>query len=231
MQGELIRYSKIDAAFKREFVLLQGKGCVWKKCRFCDYYLDVSNEPYELNRSVLANVTGEYGVLDVINSGSVFELDDKTLDLIRSIAVEKNIHTIWFEVHWLYHKRLPEMRKRFGGIELKFRIGAETFDTRIRNEWQKGIPEAVTPAKMAEYFDGCCLLVCVEGQSRGMILNDIETADKYFSYCSINVFAQNSKDLKRDQQLVDWFCREVVPKYENNPKFEILINNTDLGVG
>ena len=35
---ELIRYSEITKGMKREFLLLQGTGCRWRKCTFCDYY-------------------------------------------------------------------------------------------------------------------------------------------------------------------------------------------------
>lgn len=231
MQNNLIRYSKIITKQKREFVLLQGSGCVWKKCLFCDYYEDISDDPFKVNKQVLETVTGEFGVLDIINSGSAFELDNQTVDLIYEIAVKKKIHTLWFEAHWLYHKRLDELRSKFKGIQVKFRVGIETFDVKTRDKWQKGIPQDVKPEDIAEYYDGCCLLVCVEGQTKQMILNDIEIADRLFSCCSINLFVENSKGLKRDNHLAKWFCNEVAPMYKNNDKFEILIKNTDLGVG
>ena len=40
------RYSLIHTKMPREFVLLQGMGCKWKKCTFCDYHEDVSENPY-----------------------------------------------------------------------------------------------------------------------------------------------------------------------------------------
>ena len=64
------RYSLIDTKLKREFVLLQGLGCRWRRCAFCNYHEDVSESPYEINKEVLSQVTGVHGVLDVINSGS-----------------------------------------------------------------------------------------------------------------------------------------------------------------
>lgn len=91
------RYNIISEKNKREIVLLRGSGCVYKKCTFCDYYTDSCKNPQEnylLNQSVLEQVTGQYGNLEVINSGSVFELDEKTLDLIKSICHEKKISTI-----------------------------------------------------------------------------------------------------------------------------------------
>ena len=106
------RYSKILDKMPREFVLLQGKGCRWRRCEFCDYHSDVSDDPFEVNRQVLEQVTGEYGVLDVINSGSAFELDDRTIEMLRRVIVEKKIHTLWCEMHWMYRHRLKEFGLR-----------------------------------------------------------------------------------------------------------------------
>ena len=92
------RYALIHTKMPREFVLLQGAGCKWKKCTFCDYHEDVSSNPFAVNESVLRQVTGQYGVLDVINSGSAMELDSETIALIKEVVKKKQIHTLWFEV-------------------------------------------------------------------------------------------------------------------------------------
>ena len=44
---------------------------------------------FRLNKAVLEKVTGIFGDLEVINSGSVFELDKKTLDFIKQVCKEK----------------------------------------------------------------------------------------------------------------------------------------------
>ena len=93
------RYALIRTKMPREFVLLQGTGCRWRKCTFCDYHEDVSECPFEVNKPVLRRVTGQYGVLDVINSGSAMELDADTIALIKEVVREKKIHTLWFEAH------------------------------------------------------------------------------------------------------------------------------------
>ena len=77
------RYSLIHTKMPREFVLLQGQGCRWRGCTFCNYHEDVSDSPFEVNKEVLSRVTGVYGVLDVINSGSAMELDNRTIELIK----------------------------------------------------------------------------------------------------------------------------------------------------
>lgn len=104
------RYSVIHTKMPREFVLLQGTGCRWGKCTFCDYHSDTSDTPFETNRAVLQQVTGVYGVLDVINSGSAPELDAATIELIKQVVREKNIHTLWFEAHYMYRHRLADRK-------------------------------------------------------------------------------------------------------------------------
>ena len=71
------RYAKIEEKLKREIVLLKGRPCFWGKCTFCDYIEDNTmnmDDAVRENREILENVTGEFGVLECINSGNVFEL-------------------------------------------------------------------------------------------------------------------------------------------------------------
>jgi len=225
------RYSLIHTKMPREFVLLQGMGCKWKKCTFCDYHEDVSENPYEVNEPVLRQVTGQYGVLDVINSGSAMELDDKTIALIKEVVKEKRIHTLWFEAHWMYRKRLVEFASLFPGVQVKFRCGVETFDSGLRSRWNKGIPESVGSEGIAKYFQGVCLLCGTEGENFNHIAADIETACANFEYLSVNLFCNNSTPLRRDESLAQRFLQEVYPLYKDHPNVEILVENTDLGVG
>ena len=225
------RYAIIHEKFPREFVLLQGTGCRWSKCSFCDYHTDVSGNPYVVNKKVLSQVTGQYGVLDVINSGSGLELDDATLALIGEIVAAKNIHTLWFEAHWMYRHRLADFAARFPDVKVKFRCGIESFDAQLRRLWNKGVGDDVTAQDVARYFDGVCLLCCTEDDSRERILNDIATARRLFEYASVNVFCNNTTPTRRDDELVQWFKTEIYPSLITDPKFEVLLANTDLGVG
>ena len=78
-----IRYSKVEGKFQREIVLLKSFPCAYGKCSFCNYIEDNSNNEEEINEvnlKVLKEITGEFGVLEVINSGSVFEIPKKTLE-------------------------------------------------------------------------------------------------------------------------------------------------------
>ena len=225
------RYALIHTVMPREFVLLQGQGCKWKQCTFCDYHTDMSAEPFAVNRDVLSYVTGVYGVLDVINSGSAMELDEQTIEEIKRVVKEKNIHTLWFEAHYMYRNQLVKFAEQFDGVEVKFRCGVESFDGNLREQWKKGIAASVTAEDVAKYFQGVCLLCCTDGDSKERILRDIALAEKYFEYASVNVFCENSTTVKRDDELAKWFVEEVYPELKESKKIEILINNTDLGVG
>ena len=225
------RYSLIHTKMPREFVLLQGAGCKWKKCTFCDYHEDVSSSPFAINELVLRQVTGKYGMLDVINSGSAMELDSETIALIKEVVREKQIHTLWFEAHYMYRKKLKAFAEQFEGVSVKFRCGVETFNVELRDQWKKGIPSSVTPEDIAQYFQGVCLLCCTQGESKEHIMKDIETAKKHFEYFSVNVFCNNSTPVKQDPELAQWFAREVYPQIKDVDGIEVLMENTDLGVG
>lgn len=215
----------------REFVLLQGQGCRWKQCTFCDYHTDVSADPLAVNSEVLGCVTGVYGVLDIINSGSAMELDEQTIADIKRVVKEKHIHTLWFEAHYMYRNQLAKFAEQFEGVEVKFRCGIESFDGSLRQQWNKGIAASVTAQDVAKYFQGVCLLCCTQGDSKERILKDIALAEQYFEYASVNVFCENSTSLKRDNALAKWFVEEVYPNLKDSSKIEVLVENTDLGVG
>lgn len=225
------RYSLIHTKLPREFVLLQGTGCRWRKCTFCDYHKDTSDNPFEVNAPVLRQVTGRYGVLDIINSGSAMELDAQTLALIREVVREKHIHTLWFEAHYMYRKRLATFAAQFEGVTVKFRCGIETFSPTLRKCWNKGVPTSVGAQELAQYFQGVCLLCCTTGETQSHILTDIALARQHFEYASVNVFCNNSTPVQQDKKLAQWFASEVYPQIKDDPQIEVLMENTDLGVG
>ena len=225
------RYALIHTKMPREFVLLQSTGCRWGQCTFCDYHSDTSDNPFAVNEPILRQVTGKYGVLDIINSGSAMELDEKTINLIREVVREKHIHTLWFETHYMYRKKLADFAHLFAPAQVKFRCGVETFSPTLRNHWRKGIPTDVTAEDVAKHFQGVCLLCCTEGESRDHILTDIALARQHFEYFSVNVFCNNSTSVRQDKALAQWFASEVYPQLEEDIKVEVLMGNTDLGVG
>lgn len=232
LKGAVVdRYSVIHTKLPREFVLLQGTGCRWRKCTFCDYHEDVSDHPFEVNRKALDQVTGIYGVLDVINSGSAYELDEETVSYINMVVQEKHIHTLWMEMHYMYRHKLADFAQRFAPTRVKFRCGIETFDPDLRELWQKGIPAEVTPADIARYFQGVCLLCGTKGEDKEHIWKDIELAKNHFEYFSVNVFCNNHTSHERDDELVAWFLKTIYPLIKDDERIEVLLDNTDLGVG
>lgn len=228
------RYSVITEKNPREIVLLRSSGCVYRRCPFCDYYLDSSKDRMEnlyLNRSVLDQVTGVYGNLEVINSGSVFELDEDTLKRIRKLTVEKNIHTLHFESHYLYRDRIPALRETFAGCDLKMKLGLETFDADFReNVLKKGIPET-DPKIIAAHFQEANFLFGITGQTEQSMRRDIELGLEYFERICINIMCANSTDVKPDPEVIQTFVTKIYPLYRDENRADILINNTDFGVG
>ena len=226
------RYSKVINKNLREIVLLKALPCIWGKCAFCDYVDDNDDniaEINKLNKEVLNNITGEFGVLEVINSGSCFEIPRESLEYIKKIVVEKKIKKLFLESHWCYKNRLQEMRDFFG-IEIIFKIGVETFDNSFRNLVLNKNANFKTVDEVKESFQSVCLLVGIKGQTKEMIKRDINLVLENFKYATINVFINNTTDVKRDEELVQWFIDNF--KYlEDYQYIEVLYNNTDFGVG
>lgn len=226
-----IRYSKITKKFPREFILLQGLGCFWKKCAFCDFYEDVSKNPFEINSKVIENITGKFGIVDVANSGSIMELDSQTLNMLIDKVKEKKIKEVWCEVHWQYRNQLDNFSEKFENVKLDYKVGIETFNPKLRSSWNKGIDESVSPDDIAKYFKSVGLLVGAENQTFEDAVSDIKIAKNCFKRCMVNVFSPNSKKIKENRPLINRFIQEIYPKIKDDPQIEILLNIIDLGVG
>ena len=226
-----IRYNKIKDKHQREIVLLKSFPCKYGKCSFCNYIEDNSLNEEEIDRVNFEVITGEYGVLEVINSGSVFELTPKTLAEIKRIVIEKNIKTLYFEIYYGYIKRLKEIRDYFKGIEIRFRMGLETFDNeyRIKGYNKNFSLNEEQLLEIGKEVYSVCLLICTKGQSKEMIKRDIELGLKYFKAITINIFIDNGTIVKRDNELVKWFV-ENYSYLADDDRVELLIDNKDLGV-
>lgn len=232
----MIRYSVIEEKNPREILLLRGKGCRWRRCAFCDYHLDASKDEEEnlkLAREAFSKVTGVYHHLEVINSGSFPELGKTILKELVELCREKKIHTVHFECHYLYREEIPAWREAFAkaGTVLKIKTGVESFDADYReNVLRKGIEEK-NPEKIAEMFDECCLLFGLEGQTVESMKRDIETGLKYFERVCVNIFVENKTKIKPDANVIRAFMEEIYPIYRENERVDILLENTDFGVG
>ena len=75
------------------------------------------------------------------------------------------------------------------------------------------------------------MLVGVKGQKFETIKSDIELAKKYFERFTVSVFVKNSTRISPDPILIGKFIKEIYPKIKNDRQIDILISNTDLGVG
>lgn len=232
----LIRYGVIEEKNKREIVLLRGKGCVWRRCRFCDYHLDSNKNDSQnlaLNLTQLIRVTGIHKKLEVINSGSFADLDPGTMEAVKEVCIAKEIGTVHFESHWMHRDQVAALREFFGeaGITVQVKIGVETFDSLFRECYlDKGI-HTDDPAEIARYFDECCLLQGIPGQTAESMVRDIETGLTHFRRVCVNIMQENGMPVKPDPAVIAAFTKEVYPRYISNDRVDILMENTAFGVG
>ncbi|MCI8658713.1 MAG: radical SAM protein [Lachnospiraceae bacterium] len=226
------RYSKITDKNHREICLLRSFPCAWGKCTFCDYIEDNGRDEaamVSLNRQVLRHVTGEFGVLEVINSGSCFELPEQTLLDISRLTKEKGMKRLFFESHWMYRRMVAGMRERME-VPIVFKIGVETFDNDFRQKVLNKNADFKEPEEVAAYFDSPCLMVGIQGQTKKMIARDIICLKKYFQLGTVNVYNNNTTRIRRDEELVRWFMEEYRWLLAD-PAVEVLYEITDFGVG
>lgn len=230
------RYSVITQKNPREIVLLRGQGCRYRRCTFCDYHNDASCDQQanlQINTEALSHVTGEFGCLEVVNSGSFCELDSSTLKAIIAVCRQKAIKIVHFECHWLYRRHISALREAFEavGTQVKMKIGVETFDPIYREETMlKGIKDT-DPEKIAEGYNECCLLFGLPGQTETSMKYDVETGLKYFERVCINIMVENTAPLQPCEQVRQTFIDKIYPIYKDNPRVDILLHNTDFGVG
>lgn len=232
----LQRYSVIREKNPREIVMLRGSGCRWRRCRFCDYHTDFSKddaENYRLNRSVLTKVTGEYHTLEVINSGSFTDLDEATITLIKQTCLEKEISRLHFECHWMHRRAIPQFKEDFArlGIAVKIKMGVETFHALFRESYlDKGMGDT-SAQEIARYADEVCLLQGIPGQTVESMRGDIEIGLAYFERVCVNIMQKNTRPILPDPSVISLFMQELYPQYRENPRVDILLQNTDFGVG
>ncbi|MCQ4637630.1 radical SAM protein [Anaerovorax odorimutans] len=230
------RYSVITEKNPREIVLLRGSGCKWRKCSFCDYHLDFScdeEENFQLNKKELAKVKGTYGNLETINSGSFCDLDEQTVEEILRICGQRHIKRLHIECHWQDRHSLAEIRQRFAGagVEVIVKMGVETFDAAFRDDVLLKGMEHAKPREIARFADEVCLLFGLTGQTERSMRGDIETGLAYFRRVCVNLMTENSTPIKPDRQVMTVFEKQIYPQYRDNERVDILLENTDFGVG
>lgn len=230
---DLVRYARITAKLPREIVLLRGLPCVWSRCTFCDYIADNTTNLDEIRRVAdreLSRVTGQFGRLEVINSGSIQELPDEIRARIRDLIAQRGITEFICESYWSYRRAWPDTRAFFG-VPTRIKLGVETFDDHLRNAVLNKSMHFSGPAEVAALTDTICLLVGFRGQTRDTVRRDIDLLRKHFRYGCVNLFTPNSKSAGLiDDDITGWFADEF-RWLEDEPTVEVLWKNTDFGVG
>lgn len=230
------RYSKILDKDKREIVLLIGNGCKWNKCKFCNYHLDRNNveeEQFKINNEILNKVTGEFQVLEAINSGSIFELNKRSFGKLLEVCIKKNVKRLIIESHYMYKKQIEELRNKCKelNIQLQVKGGVETFNADFREKvLNKGFGYP-TIEELKKVFDVVNLLVGVQGQTIEQIENDINIGIQNFDRVCVNVYKEMDDIMPADEELKSRFIKEIYSKYKDYENVDILIENTDFGVG
>ena len=155
------------------------------------------------------------------------------MTLIKETCFHKKISQLHFECHWMHRESIPQFKKFFheNDINIKIKTGVETFDSLFRESYlDKGITTD-KPAEIAKWFDEVCLLFGLPGQTIESMEQDIKTGLHYFERICINIMQKNSRPIQPDPKIIQQFLDCLYPKYKNNPRVDILLNNTDFGVG
>ncbi len=227
------RYARITTKLPREIALLRSLPCVWSRCTFCDYLGDNTTDVAEIERvaaEVLAGVTGEFGRLEVINSGSIQELPESVRLLIRDLLAEKGITEFICESYWAYRRKFQATRGFFG-VPTRIKVGVETFDAHLRNDVLGKGMDFDSPQELARWTDTICLLIGFKGQTRDTIRRDVDILLEHFRYGCVNLFTRNTRSAGLlDRNLQAWFA-ENYRFLDDHPTIEVLWKNTDFGVG
>ena len=229
----LIRYAKYTGHHPREVVLLKGLPCVWSRCTFCDYIDDNTTDQAAIRQVAdeeLMKVTGEFGRLQVINSGSIQELPLFLRERIRELLKSRGIGEFWTESYWAYRRDYAATRAFFE-VDTHLFLGVETFDDRLRNEVLGKSMHWDSPDDVAAATDSICLMVGFRGQTKDSVRRDIDILRSKFRYGIVNLFSENRLSAGlMDEEIKAWF-REEFRWLEGEPNLDVLWNNTDFGVG
>ena len=60
---------------------------------------------------------------------------------------------------------------------------------------------------------------------------DIELGLAHLERICLNVMTENTTSIKPDAQVIRVFVENIMPRYQDNQRVDILLNNTDFGVG
>ena len=80
-------------------------------------------------------------------------------------------------------------------------------------------------------FDIVNLLIGVEGQTLEQVEADIKTGIENFDRVCVNLYKEMDDIMPADEDLKRKFMQEVYPLYKDFENVDILVENTDFGVG
>lgn len=220
-------YGIVHTKTKREVILLNTVGgCSWGRCSFCEYKDTFSRNAQAAvinNRHVLEQLTGIYGVVQVICSASFVELPMSTWYDLRETCQRLGIHTLIIEMHWIWRNEQQRILEFFNDFTIRPVYGLETFNfVRRETEWFKGYgPVSIVDLK--KYAFGINLLIGVKGQTMADIEEDVLMAKQYFGLVNVLVFEPNDTAVERDWDLCETFYNsDLFLKMKDDPQFEIL---------
>ncbi|WP_330686534.1 hypothetical protein [uncultured Acetatifactor sp.] len=95
---------------------------------------------------------------------------------------------------------------------------------------KKGIPER-KPALIGRGFDEANLLFGIRGQTLDSMTRDISLGLACFERICVNIMCPNTTQLEPDGHVISVFMDKIYPKYKDDQRADILIQNTDFGVG
>ena len=91
--------------------------------------------------------------------------------------------------------------------------------------------EYALPEEIARYAQEVCLLFGISGQTADSMKKDVETGLRYFNRVCINLMTENTTLVSPDPEVIRIFLRDVYPVYKDEERVDILLENTDFGVG
>ena len=64
-----------------------------------------------------------------------------------------------------------------------------------------------------------------------MEISSFKTGLSLFERICINIMVENTTDIRPDSEVIRLFEKEIYPLYIENDRVDILLENTDFGVG
>ena len=71
----------------------------------------------------------------------------------------------------------------------------------------------------------------ISGQTLESMKRDLELGLRYFERICVNIMCENSTPVRPDPDVIRAFCENLLPLYRSDQRVDILLNNTDFGVG